>query len=306
MADIQATLFRFQQFVLEFGPFFLAAWLGIALATGLAALTSRQRPGIELPGVFRRIMPLAWLYQAKDFLLPRPIGEESSRANLGAPLIFGIIVSVPALVVTSLIDMETVYFRLATSALFALSLGWLVTTAISRRQGKSQGQRPQVEAVSRCLVSHGDSSTSRNGVLRCFARDTWKSFSGQVNKAALPIIIGFGVSSALTIYVPAYEIRPWLGEGVWQGPYLAALLAMPFQLAGGAEVLLASALLVKGASLGAALSVMLAAPSATIVVLRGIYRSTSFKAVPFYLVAVWIVAGSLGVVANVVKGLFDG
>ncbi len=31
MTDILATLFRFRQFLFEFGPFFLAAWIGLAV-----------------------------------------------------------------------------------------------------------------------------------------------------------------------------------------------------------------------------------------------------------------------------------
>ena len=38
MTDILATLFRFRQFVFEYGPFFLAAWFAAAFATGLIAV----------------------------------------------------------------------------------------------------------------------------------------------------------------------------------------------------------------------------------------------------------------------------
>lgn len=153
---------------------------------------------------------------------------------------------------------------------------------------------------------NGDTSALQPGGLRSFVQASWKSFTGQVEGAMIPLFIGFGLASALTIYVPAYAIRPWLGEGAWQGPYLAGLLAMPFQLAGGAEVPLASALLVKGASLGAALSVMLVAPSTTFLVIRRLYRSMSLRAVALYLVAAWLVAGSLGVAVDGIQQLFSG
>jgi uncharacterized membrane protein YraQ (UPF0718 family) len=127
-----------------------------------------------------------------------------------------------------------------------------------------------------------------------------------VEAAVIPLIIGFSLASVLTIYVPAYMVRPWLGEGVWQGPYLAALLAMPFQLTGGAEVLLASALLVKEASLGTALSIMLVAPSTTFSVVRHLYRPVKVKTMALYLVATWFVAASLGVAVDGIQRLFSG
>ena len=120
----------------------------------------------------------------------------------------------------------------------------------------------------------------------------------------MPIVIGLGVASVLTIYVPAFVLRPWLGQSAWQGPYLAPLIAIPFQLTGGAEVLLASALLVKGASLGTALSTMLLAPGTTFYVIRYLLRPVKLKTLALYLVVAWFVAGSLGVAVDSVLRLF--
>ena len=133
---------------------------------------------------------------------------------------------------------------------------------------------------------------------------SWRSFIGQVEGVVIPLIIGFSLASVLTIYVPAYAVRPWLGEGAWQGPYLAALLVMPFQLTGGAEVLLASALLVKGVSLGTALSIMVVAPSTTFSVIRHLCRPVKVKTMALYLAATWFVAGSLGVAVDGIQRLF--
>ena len=135
------------------------------------------------------------------------------------------------------------------------------------------------------------------------AQVSWKSFIGQADGAVIPLVIGLILASALTIYVPAYVVRPWLGEGAWQGPYLAALLTMPFQLAGGAEVILASALLVKGASLGTVLSVLLVAPSTTFAVIRHLEQPKNVKKMILYLVAAWLAAGSLGAAVDGIQRL---
>ncbi len=158
--------------------------------------------------------------------------------------------------------------------------------------------------VSPSQVMNSDTSTLSPSRLRSLAQVTWKSFIGQVEGAVIPLIIGVSLASILTIYLPAYTVRPWLGEGAWQGPYLAALLAMPFQLAGGAEVLLASALLVKGASLGTALSIMVVAPGTTFFVIRHLCRPVKVKTVALYLAATWFVAGSLGVAVDGIQRLF--
>ncbi len=303
MADIIATLFRFRQFVFEYGPFFLAAWLGLAVTTGLIAVSLRNGTDLKAPSSrFLRYTPLRWLWHLLFFLLWRPGEKMPALVAFSGLLLFSLAASVPALVVTSLIGMEAVLLRLILTALFALALSWFVTAVVSRKPGNFQEQPLEgVGVVSQSCTSKGGSSG-----LRSLAQVTWKSFIGQVEAAVIPLIIGFSLASVLTIYVPAYMVRPWLGESAWQGPYLAALLAMPFQLTGGAEVLLASALLVKGASLGTALSVMLVAPITTFSVVRHLYRPVKVKTRALYLVATWFVAASLGVAVDGIQRLFSG
>ena len=84
---------------------------------------------------------------------------------------------------------------------------------------------------------------------------------------------------------------------------LAALLAVPFQLSEGTKVPLTSALLVKGASLGTALSVLLIAPVTISSVVRHCCQPVKVKAVTMYLVAAWIIAGSLGVAIDGIQRL---
>ncbi len=202
--------------------------------------------------------------------------------------------------------MKIVWLRLILTALFALSLNWFVSSVILHEPGNFGEQRPEAEAPSPSSILNGDTSVLSPSRLRSLTQVTWKSFIGQVEGAVIPLIIGLSLASVLTIYVPAYMVRPWLGEGAWQGPYLAALLAMPFQLTGGAEVALASALLVKGASLGTALSVMLVAPITIFSVIRHLFRPVKVKTMALYLVAAWFVAGSLGVAVDGIQRLFSG
>ena len=157
--------------------------------------------------------------------------------------------------------------RVGLAVLYALFLSWFLRS-ILLREGNLEGQKVEAEPVYGPQALLDDSSLSSPGSLSLFVRVTWKSLVGLIEGAIVPIVIGLGVASVLTIYVPAFVLRPWLGQSAWQGPYLAPLIAIPFQLTGGAEVLLASALLVKGASLGTALSTMLLAPGTTFLVIR--------------------------------------
>ena len=307
MADILATLFRFRQFVFEYGLLFLVAWLGLAITTGVIGASQKKRINLKASSSsFLRYRPLRWLWQLLFFLLWRPGGKMPALSTVSGLLLFSLAASVPALVVTSLIGMKIVWLRLILAALYALFLNWFVSSVILHKPGNFGEQRPEAEAASPSSVLNGDASVLSPSRLRSLTQVTWKSFIGQVEGAVIPLIIGLSLASVLTIYVPAYMVRPWLGEGAWQGPYLAALLAMPFQLTGGAEVALASALLVKGASLGTALSVMLVAPITIFSVIRHLFRPVKVKTMALYLVAAWFVAGSLGVAVDGIQRLFSG
>lgn len=305
MIDLSATLLRFSRFVFEYAPFFVAAWFTLAVITGLTEVLQRKWIDLKSPSSsFLKYRPLRWLWHLLFFGLWRPDGKVPTLSTFSGLALFSLAASVPALVVTSLISMEAVWLRLGLAALFALSLSWFVTTVILRRQGSFQEQRPKAEMASPSSALNGDTPPLQPRWFRSLAQVTWQSFIGQLERAVIPLIIGSSLASTLTIYVPAYTVRPWLGEGAWQGPYLAALLAMPLQLTGGAEVLLASALMVKGATLGTALSLMLVAPSTTFFVIRHLSRPVKAKTTALYLVAIWFVAGSLGVAVDAIQRLF--
>ncbi len=290
----------------EYGPWFLAAWLGLAVTTGL--ITAAQGRGIDHKAPTNSpfgLKHLRWLWQFLFFWLWRPGGKVPALSAFGGAFLFSLAVSVPALAVTSLIGIKMVWLRLILAALYAFSLSWFVTSVISRKPRNSGEQRPGVEAASPSWVLNGETSASPLGRLRSLAQVTWGSFIGQVEGAVIPLIIGLSLASVLTIYVPTYTVRPWLGGDAWQGPYLAALLAIPLQLTGGAEVLLASALLVKGVSLGTALSIMLVAPITTFSVIRHLCRPVTVKSVALYLAATWLIAGSLGAAVDGIQRLFS-
>jgi hypothetical protein len=222
-------------------------------------------------------------------------------------LIFSLSASVPALVVTSLIDIKMLFLRLMLAVAYAVILGWFISRIIPRQAGENSEQIPEGQDSSQHLSSVGETRPPPSATrVKTFTRVSWRSFTAQFNETLLPILGGFTIASVLTIYIPAYWVRPLLSETAWYGPYLAAALVIPFQLSGGAEVPVAAALLVKGASLGAALSVMVSAPSTTVSVIMWLRRSASTVRASIYIFVAWLVAGSLGVIVNLVQRLFAG
>lgn len=296
MADVIATLFRFRQFVFEYGPFFLAAWFAVALATGLVMLPPRKVNGPKMPG--SPLLSHQRRHWIRQFLL-LPTGQSGEKlaepTAFSGLLAFSLAASVPGLVATSLIDMKTLGLRVFLAVLYALFLHWSVNRITLLKIKKRQlppAEEPEIE-----LRAHSPEERSHSG--RTFSRAAWKTFIGQMEKAMIPLAIGFSLASVLTVYVPVYTLRPWLG--LMPGPYLVVLLAIPFQLTGGAEVPLASALLVKGASLGTALSVMLAAPVTNLGLIRHLHRNLSGKVIVLYLAVAWLGASSLGAAVDLAQ-----
>ncbi len=294
MVDLIATLFRFRQFVFEYGPFFLAAWFAVALATGLIAVVRDRGVSFETS---KRQLLLSMLWC--------PAGEMPAQPFYSRIFMFSLAVSVPALAVTSLIGTQVVLLRLILTALFAMALNQFFASIVLGRKKNPERQLPETGSVSPALLLATDDHPASKDRSVTIIQIIWRSFTGQVERAVIPLLTGFGLASALTIYMPAYTIQPWLGEGAWSGPYLAALLVTPFQLVRGAEVILASALLVKGASLGTAMSVMLAAPVATFSMLRHARSTMKARTIILYLLAAWVTAGNLGAAVDGVGRLLD-
>lgn len=296
-----ATFFRFRQFLFEYGPFFLIAWIGLAITTGLLTVVYQKRKDpqeTEKVPVEKKFK--IWLRRFILSMLYYPGRKTAAVPVVSTFLIFSLAASIPALLATSLIDINVVIFRVASAALMALSMKWFITSEWFSNPGK---QRFEVEQVVK-------SSAGAKNVLKLepqpssVARIIWKSFAMQVNNSLLPLLLGFALASVITVYVPVYIIHPWLGNDAWWTPYLASLLAIPLQLRGGAEVPLASALMVKGATLGTALSVMLTASLTASSVVRLFCRPVNVKKVATYMVTVWLIAGSLGVAVDGIQRLF--
>ena len=294
MTDILATLIRFQQFVFEYGPFFLTAWFAVASATGLIAVARDRWINFET-SKWQLLLSMLW----------RPEGKMPGSSIVSGVLLFSLAASVPSLVITSLVGMKVVWMRLILAGHFALFVSRSVKFLALRKLASTQDQTQEAGPGVSSLVLNNDNPVIQPKGLHLLVRVTWKSFTGRANSAVLPLLTSFALGSAFIVYVPTYAISPWLGEGVWPGPYLAAFLVTPFQLVGGAEVVLASALLIKGTSLGTAMSVMLAAPVTTFSMFRHLNSTMKARTIILYLLTVWFTAGTLGLAIDGTERLLN-
>ena len=94
MVDIIATVFRFRQFLFEFGPLFLASWLGLAVVFGLTTVFSKH--GFSPKEHGRTSLGLgvsAQLYHKAVRWLWRLVGRRPDRLSLAGLFIFGLAAS---------------------------------------------------------------------------------------------------------------------------------------------------------------------------------------------------------------------
>lgn len=298
MPDVFATLVRLKQFIFEYSPFFLASWLGFALVIGLiTVIQSKVNP--QLMSTLASIKYLHWPLRSLVFLCWSPSRKMPHLVSLTWQHFFSLTSPLSALVVTCLIGMEFIWLRLGITAIFAFALSWLSRKIILPELKTTK------EELSKLVLSLNMNSMPYSDGLRFFARISWENFIRYFERTLTPFIIGSILASVIIIYVPAYVLFPWFGEEAWYGPYLFGLLSMPFQLTGGTEVFLASALLVKGASLGTVSSVLLVSPITSVSIIRRLYQPASFKSATLHLITVWVVIGSLGAAVNFVQYLTE-
>lgn len=298
MTDLLAILFRVREYVIEYVPFFLAAWFGLAVTTGLITAWYRKRPARrvpENPSLIRK--SFSRLGQLCLFMFRHPGDKAADAAPASTVFLFSLAASIPALAVTYLISSGTVWLRLALAAVFVIVLYRIFVLLIGggeKLQGGLKAEAGPLPGTEETAVSPPASGEPEPTLIRVI----WKSFEGQINRYVVPLLVGFGLASAIAIYFPVYTLRPWVGASAWWAPFLAALLVIPFQLSGGTEVPTASVLLIKGAGLGTALSVMLVAPVTVVSVVRRFRRTGDAKSMVVYLAIAWLAAGSLGLIIN--------
>lgn len=295
MLNFLATLIRFKEFVFAYAPFLLASWFGLAVISAIVNGIYRN-PGYHAAGKGSpEHSRSSWPGKFLSYLLSYPGEKKGAAASGGMTLLFSLAISIPALAVTSILGFNVVLLRVALAIILVPFLG-LILFRLLIPSAYSGEKRLETEPAALTYAKENVSQPFPGA--RSLLRAGWHYFEARAESAVVPLLIGFALASILTVDVPIYNILPWLGNGAWWAPYLAALAAMPFQLSGGAEVALASALMIKGAELGTALSVMLAAPLAVSSLVRNYYRPGKIRAVVIYLIAVWMIAGSLGLAVN--------
>jgi hypothetical protein len=91
MTDMLATLFRFRQFLFEYGPFFLATWFGLVVTTGLIMVVSRNRLVLqELVSSPVKKIPFSRLVRYLLFMLWHSDGKKLALPAINALFLFSL------------------------------------------------------------------------------------------------------------------------------------------------------------------------------------------------------------------------
>ncbi|MBI3978226.1 MAG: hypothetical protein HY331_08580 [Chloroflexi bacterium] len=162
-----------------------------------------------------------------------------------------------------------------------------------------------VQTLPRPLGGRGAGDAGGSFVLARVATSCYELLraAGRVADARLtPTFVGLALAAVVVIVPPRPLVAGWLGPEALLGPWLAALLLVPFSLSGGGEVAVAMALLVKGAGGGTALAALLAAPVANLAVGRAVVaiwgRLPGLAVISLW----WLGAGVAGALARAIPG----
>ncbi len=310
--DILATLIKLKDFIVFFGPALLAA---ITLkATLLTALDTDTNPKL-LSGSIR----LRWLWWLKAFLeagTPQPLTPLTLlRTHLGrrslpqAPIqpnptnpgfqAAAISTSLAGLLTALVLSPVVLVIRL----IAGVGIGFLLFT-VNINPNRSRAavtakdllKRPLTLTSTQSSPSETDSSTSPgpSSFLQRFGKN-WLAEADPYSSAGF---YNFVLAAIFTIFVPSRLVENALGTSQWSGPLLAPLLGLLLAPVGGTEIAMVLALSIKGASTGSWVAALIAFPLITLMGIASKWQDYGTQQTVSYALVVWTVAGSVGLLVN--------
>ena len=113
----------------------------------------------------------------------------------------------------------------------------------------------------------------------------------------LPLLAGVVIAGAITAFLPAGELKPYLGGGVLSILLMMAL-GVPIYVCASASVPIAAGLIHAGASPGAVLAFLIAGPASNAATITTIWKLLGRRTVLLYLLAVVISAIGAGLLLD--------
>ncbi|MEW5705611.1 MAG: permease [Actinomycetota bacterium] len=226
-----------------------------------------------------------------------PMAASIKRYGAGWPYALAFVgagagASLPALIITFMISWQFAALRVIAALAFLIVLPLIVRKVLEPRFSS----RPldfEIKSLFNqdfCEVSY-DYINKDN--LEPKLSGAWQNFL-KLARITLPwLVLSLFIASLVYVIVPSEAIRAILG-----GKYTAlktSLLGFPFYFALGLEVPILFVLLKKGMDMGAAVSLMLAAPVVNFPVLSTLGRWLGYKKAVAFIFCCWLAASAIGV-----------
>jgi uncharacterized protein len=109
----------------------------------------------------------------------------------------------------------------------------------------------------------------------------------------LPLLLGIVIAGAIAVFVPANQLKPYLGGGVVSIVLMMAL-GIPIYVCASASVPIAAGLIHLGASPGAALAFLIAGPASNAATITTVWKLLGRRTVFLYLLTIAVTAVAAG------------
>ncbi len=236
-----------------------------------------------------------------------PVGASLRRAGAGRGALAAFLIATPqtgvdSLIVTGrLLSPAFAVFRVLAALLSGIVGGLLVAAFAPGKEMAREDPGPAETETCAChgttteppcpedigavapSCCHGEASSAPPSP--AWRRALRYGFATLVDDLALPLLAGIAVAALITLAVPPSWIDRWLGQG-FLGMVAMMLLGIPMYICATGSVPVAAALLVKGASPGAALVFLMTGPATNAASLAALAKLLGVHATALYLAAV--------------------
>jgi hypothetical protein len=117
------------------------------------------------------------------------------------------------------------------------------------------------------------------------------------------LLLGILIGGFITYLIPQEFIRDYLHSG-WQAMMVMLMVGIPIYVCATGSIPIVAALMFKGMSPGAGLVFLLAGPATNVVTITVVAKELGRKAVVLYLASISITAILLGMLLNLIWGIF--
>lgn len=198
---------------------------------------------------------------------------------------------ISALIITSMVGLQFVLLRLVVALLFAYALSLFVVKLIEPRLA-AVAMDTDVELLFSRDFSEASAEDIDNTGGNITLAGVWRNLLSMARIMLPWLFLSLFLATLVDVVVPKATIEMLMGGRF--AAFKAALIGLPFYFVGGAEVPILSVLLNKGIDLGAAVTLMLAAPLINFPVLSVLGRWVGYRKAVGFMAICWLITSIIG------------